>query len=192
MFHVSTRFDTMGGMAESTGHFGEYLRWMRTQANQTTEEFGEAIGVSARRLVAIELMPEPVVQHRTLIAIAKAMKLSLAELDHAWRTTPVTVTRRKAGPTNTEARLYARACERAGVSLAEGMRHVRSWLVTQDEATQVAALRFTKSSESDEAGFSGLVDHVQDPAEATRDRVGRTASAAKPQGSAATGESKRR
>ena len=179
-------------MAEITGHFGEFLRWNRTQANKTTDEFGAAIGVSARRLVAIELMPEPVVQHRTLVAIAKAMNLTPQELDHAWRTTPVTVTRRKAGPTNTEARLYARACERAGVSLAEGMRHVRSWLVMQDEATQTAALTFTRPVTDEGDGFTDLVDHVQDPAEATRDRIGRSANAAKPRGSAATDESKRR
>lgn len=179
-------------MADSIGHFGEYVRWHRIQSGQTTDAFGSAIGVTARRLVAIEAMPQPVVQHTTLVAIAKGMGFTLAELDRAWRTTGVTVTRRKAGPSNDEARRYAQACREAGVSPAEGMRRVRSWLVVQDSATQHAALSFKRGTGDDGSEFNQLVEHLQDPAQAARQRVGRAATSAKPRGSASTSAGKHR
>lgn len=180
-------------MAERTGHFGEFVRWNRIQAGLTTEAFGALIRVSARRLVAIEAMPEPVVQHTTLVAIAKALKLTPATFELAWRGTAVPITRRKAGPSNDEARLYAKACQQAGVSPAEGMRHVRSWLVGQDPGVQQAALTYIRRSATPpQPTFTDLVDHVQDPAQQVRHRVTRAASAAKSPGPAATGESTHR
>ena len=35
-------------------HFGEFVRWHRVKSNKTTEELGRQIGLTARRLIAIE------------------------------------------------------------------------------------------------------------------------------------------
>jgi transcriptional regulator with XRE-family HTH domain len=173
-------------------HFGEFIRWHRVQAGKTTEALGREIGLTARRLIAIEAMAKPDVQHTTMAALARAFKIDPEQFDSVWQTTPVPVTRRKPGPSTDEARRFAAACAAAGVTQVEGMRRLRSWILEQDQPTQVAALSFHPSAKSTDDVFTHAVDHLQDPAEALRDRVGNMAERARGSGSAATGESTHR
>ena len=183
-------------MSEKIIHFGEFIRWHRVRGNKTTEELGREVGLTARRLIAIEAMATPDVQHTTMAALANAFGFDPETFNETWKTTPVPVTRRKAGPTTDEARRFSAACELAGTTPIEGMRRLRSWIVDQDEKTQITALSFI-ASQRRAAGFTDAVDHLQDPTEAVKKRIGQKAeqranpSAAKPPGSAATGESKR-
>jgi transcriptional regulator with XRE-family HTH domain len=183
-------------VSEKIIHFGEFIRWHRVRANKTTEALGREVGLTARRLIAIEAMAAPDVQHTTMAALATAFGFDPETFNEVWKTTPVPVTRRKAGPTTDEARRFSAACELAGTTPIEGMRRLRSWIVEQDPQTQTAALSFI-AAHRQPVGFTDVVDHLQDPVEAVKKRIGHkaaqsaSASAAKPPGSAATGESKR-
>jgi transcriptional regulator with XRE-family HTH domain len=180
-------------VSEKIIHFGEYIRWNRVSAGKTTEAFGREVGLTARRLIAIEAMAKPDVQHTTMVALARAFHVDPEEFDSVWKTTPVPVTRRKAGPTTDESRLFSQACAASGVSPAEGMRRLRSWFVQQDAKLQKAALGFVPEHRQNATGmFTDPVDHLQDPAEATRQRAGRKASAEKSAGSDSTSGNKRR
>jgi transcriptional regulator with XRE-family HTH domain len=154
-------------------HFGEFVRWHRTKASKTTEELGRAVGLTARRLIAIEAMAEPNVQHTTLAALANAFGFDPETFGDEWKKTPVPVTRRKTGPTTDEATRFSAACIAAGTTPAEGQRRLRSWIIEQDEKTQLEALRFIPSHRR---GFTDAVDHLQNPAEAVAKRAGHQAS----------------
>src|SRR5579875_2486724 len=105
-------------------HFGQFIRHHRLRAGKTTEAFGRDIGLTGRRVIGIEAMATPDVQHTTLAALARALGMEMEELDTAWRTTPVPVTARRAGPTTDSAQRFAAACRAAGISTAEGMRRL--------------------------------------------------------------------
>lgn len=180
-------FRTMG---DKIIHFGEFVRWNRLNRGKTTEAFARDIGLTARRIIAIEAMAQPDVQHTTIVALARAFDIEPEEFNRVWRSTPVPVMRRKIGPTTDEAQRFARACQAVGIMPVEGMRRLRSWIVAQDEATQHAALSYVAPHR---AAFTDAVDHLQDPAEATRKRIGRrAASSAKSRARASTGAGKRR
>ena len=159
-----------GGDGTRAAHFGQFLRWQRVNAGQTTDAFARRLGLTARRLIAIEAMAEPAVQHTTLAAVARQMNLSMGELDQAWRTTPVPVTVRKAGPTTDAARGFGAACAAAGVTPAEGLRRLRLWVIGQPPDVQRAAL--SPPPPTTTPPFTAAVDHLQDPATATAERVG--------------------
>jgi transcriptional regulator with XRE-family HTH domain len=172
-------------------HFGEFVRWNRVQAGKTTETFGREVGLTARRVIAIEAMATPDVQHTTLVALAKAFGIDPEGFDQVWKSTPVPVTKRKKGPTTDEASRFSAACEASKVTTAEGLRRLRSWIVTQDEKIQKQALSFIAPHRA--AGFTNVVDHLQDPGDAARKRLGRKAAkAAKSRGSASTSDNKHR
>jgi transcriptional regulator with XRE-family HTH domain len=148
-------------------HFGEFVRWHRVnQAVMTTEAFAREVGLTARRLIAIEAMSTPDIQPTTRAALAKAMGIDPDDFDKKWRSTPVEVTRRKSGPTTDEARLFRAACAASDVTPIEGTRRLRSWFVAQSAELQRQALAHP-------GPFTDAVDHVQDPAESTRGRIGR-------------------
>ena len=179
-------------MSEKVIHFGQFIRWNRINSGKTTDVFGRDIGLTARRVIAIEAMATPDVQHTTLVALARAMGIEPADFDKVWRSTPVSITERKTGPTTDESRRFAIACSAARIAPAEGLRRLRSWLVAQDPATQKKVLSFERHTAPPPL-FTDLVDHLQDPAADVRRRVGRkAASAAKSTGSASTSENKRR
>jgi transcriptional regulator with XRE-family HTH domain len=170
-------------------HFGEFIRWNRTRANKTTEALGREIGITARRLIAIEAMAQPDVQHTTMAALATAFGFDPETFGELWKSTPVPVTRRKSGPSTDEATRFNAACAAAGTTPAEGQRRLRSWIIEQDQATQIAALSYVPSHRK-QAVFSDPVDHLQDPAEAVKKRLAKQAQSSleKSPGSAATGE----
>jgi transcriptional regulator with XRE-family HTH domain len=149
-------------------HFGEFVRWNRVKAGKTTEAFGKEIGVTARRLIAIEAMRTPDIQATTRAALARVIGVDPELFDHAWQSTPVPVTHRKSGPTTDEARLFRIACDDVDVTPAEGMRRLRTWLVTQPRDVQRSAL-------STIGPFTQAVGHVQNPAESARTRIGHRA-----------------
>ncbi len=154
-------------------HFGQFLRWHRVNAGRTTDAFARLLGLTARRLIAIEAMAEPAVQHTTLAAVARQLGLSMEDLDRTWRSTPVPVTGRKGGPTTDAATRFNAACDAAGTTPAEGLRRLRLWLIDQPSAVQRAALapRPNGGGGPAVARFTAVVDHLQDPAAATADRV---------------------
>ena len=163
-------------------HFGQFLRWHRVNAGQTTDAFARAVGLTARRVIAIEAMAEPAVQHTTMVAVARQMDLSMDELDHAWRTTPVPVTGRKAGPSTDAARRFTAACGAVGTTPTEGLRRLRLWVIEQPADVQRAALSHraresrvgdpqVSEPQANEPRFTAAVDHLQDPASATADRL---------------------
>ena len=175
-------------------HFGEFIRWNRVSAGKTTEAFGRDIGLTARRVIAIEAMAKPDVQHTTMIALARAFHIDPEEFDSVWKNTPVPVTRRKIGPTTNEARLFSIACAANGIPPVEGMRRLRSWIVAQDKQTQKQVLSFVPEHRQDQSTgmFTDPVDHLQDPADQVRKRLGRrAATAAKSPGSASKPADKR-
>jgi transcriptional regulator with XRE-family HTH domain len=177
-------------MSDKIIHFGEFIRWNRVQAGKTTEEFGKEVGLTARRVIAIEAMAKPDVQHTTLVALAKAFDIDPEKFDRVWKSTPVPVTKRKKGPTTDEASRFSMACIANNVTTVEGLRRLRSWIVMQDEQIQKQALSFIAPHRIQ--AFTNVVDHLQDPAEAGRKRIGRkAATAAKSRGSASTSENKR-
>ena len=186
-------------------HFGQFIRWHRVNAGQTTDAFARRLGLTARRLIAIEAMAEPAVQHTTLAAVARLMEMSMEALDRAWRSTPVPVTGRKSGPTTDAAQRFTAACDLVGIVPAEGLRRLRRWVIDQPADVQRTVL----SHVGGEPRFTGAVDHLQDPATAAADRVGARArrpaappsaspagqtkpSPAKSPGPAATGGNRRR
>lgn len=180
-------------MSEKIIHFGEFIRWKRINSGKTTEEFGREIGLTARRVIAIEAMATPDVQHTTLVALAKAFEIDPEAFNSVWRNTPVPVTKRKVGPTTDEARRFGIACAAAGINQAQGLRRLRSWLVAQDPETQHTVLSFEHGESSSDATFTDLVDHLQDPADAARKRVGQKATnSARSPGSASTSADKHR
>jgi transcriptional regulator with XRE-family HTH domain len=184
-------------VSEKIIHFGEYIRWNRVSAGKTTEAFGREVGLTARRLIAIEAMAKPDVQHTTMVALARAFHIDPEEFDKVWQNTPVPVTRRKAGPTTDESRRFTQACAAAGVTPVEGMRRLRSWFVEQDAKLQKAALSYVPEHRQFASGmFTDPVDHLQDPAEETRrraaNRAGQKSSPGKSAGSASTTANRRR
>lgn len=166
-------------MSEKITHFGEFIRYHRRRQGQTTEAYARKLGITGRRLIAIEKMAVPEIQHTTLTALAREMGIDPDDFDRAWRETPVAVTRRRAGPTTDESSRFNSACRVANVSPTEGMRRMRSWLVAQDSATQQKVLSFRRPGSSTEPQYTDLVDHVQDPAEAARKRIGERAAKSK-------------
>ena len=190
-------------------HFGQFLRWHRVNGGKTTDAYARLLGLTARRLIAIEAMAEPAVQHTTLAALAKSMDMSMEELDAAWRSTPVPVTDRKPGPSTDPARRFTAACLAVGINPAEGLRRLRLWVIDQPPDVQRTVLSHTGAAAGEAGGpeprFTKLVDHLQDPAEATADRIGERArrqaapaggrqptSPARPTAPAATSGNKRR
>ncbi len=164
-------------VSEKIIHFGEFIRWHRVQSNKTTEALGREVGLTARRLIAIEAMATPDVQHTTMAALANALGFDPETFNEKWQSTPVPVTRRKAGPSTDEARRFNAACERAGTTPIEAMRRLRSWIVEQDQKTQLAALTFI-APHRQPPEFTDAVDHLQDPAQATKDRIAQQATQA--------------
>jgi transcriptional regulator with XRE-family HTH domain len=154
-------------------HFGEFVRWNRVKANKTTEALGREVGLTARRLIAIEAMAEPRVQHTTLAALATVFGFDPETFGEKWKSTPVPVTQRKPGPTTDEAARFTAACAAANTTPAEGLRRLRSWIIEQDEKIQLAALSFIAPHRK---GFTDAVDHLQNPAQAVAKRLGRRAS----------------
>ena len=175
-------------------HFGQYVRWHRVNGGKTTDAYARALGLTARRLIAIEAMAEPAVQHTTLAALARSMGMTMEELDRAWRSTPVPVTHRKPGPSTEPARRFTAACLAVGIAPAEGFRRLRLWVIDQPPDVQRAVLSHTAVAPT----FTAAVDHLQDPATLTAERVGERArgrsapSPARSPGPAATGGSRRR
>jgi transcriptional regulator with XRE-family HTH domain len=184
-------------MSEKIVHFGEFVRWNRINKRMTTEALGRELGLTARRVIAIESMPKPDIQHTTLVALGQVFGYSPEAFDRVWKETPVPVTRRKMGPTTDEARRFTLICRKAGIAPIEGMRRLRSWIVEQDEETQQRALSYVPphrigAVEADSM-FTDAVDHLQYPAESVRRRLGqRAASSARSPGSGATSENTHR
>ncbi len=154
-------------------HFGEFVRWNRVKAAKTTEALGREIGITARRLIAIEAMATPEIQHTTMAALARALGFDAETFAELWTQTPVPVTRRKSGPSTDQATRFNAACAAVGIQPAEGLRRLRSWLIEQDPATQTAALSYVPAHRQ---GFTDPVDHLQNPAEAVAKRIARQAS----------------
>ncbi len=187
-------------MNEKIIHFGEFIRWNRVRNNKTTEALGREIGITARRLIAIETMATPDIQHTTMAALATVFGFDPETFGEVWKSTPVPVTRRKAGPTTDEATRFATACQAAGTTPVEGQRRLRSWIIEQDRQTQMAALTYVPAHRRTTIGaggnFTDPVDHLQDPAEAAKHRLADQASSAtslaKSPGPAATGENTHR
>jgi transcriptional regulator with XRE-family HTH domain len=182
------------GVNEKIIHFGQFIRWNRINSGKTTDEFGREIGLTARRVIAIEAMASPDVQHTTIVALARALGIEPENFEKTWRSTPVSVTQRKSGPTTDESRRFAIACSNVRILPAEGMRRLRSWLVAQDPATQKQVLSFERPpSPPGPAMFTDLVDHMQDPAAARNRRISRKATtSAKSPAPASTTENKHR
>jgi transcriptional regulator with XRE-family HTH domain len=183
-------------MSEKIIHFGEFVRWHRINKRMTTEEVGRQLNLTARRVIAIEAMPKPDVQHTTLVAVAQLFGIDPEAFDQLWKTTAVPVTRRKKGPTTDEARRFTQACAQVGIAPIEGMRRLRSWIVEQDEETRRRALSYVPAHRIGEVEadsmFTDAVDHLQYPAESVRRRLGQqAASSARSPGSDATSENKR-
>jgi DNA-binding XRE family transcriptional regulator len=196
-FHEPRFAVSCTGVKEKIIHFGEFIRWHRVQAGKTTEALGREIGLTARRLIAIEAMAKPDVQHTTMASLARVFKIDPEQFDTVWQTTPVPVTRRKPGPSTDEARRFAAACSAAGVTQVDGTRRLRSWIIEQPPSVQREALAFVGGRHAVDESFTHVVDHLQDPAEAARERVGKMAAAqsgtgATQPGSAATGENTHR
>jgi hypothetical protein len=206
---TTKRNTTSGGGKNRVIHFGQFMRWHRVNGGKTTDAYARQLGLTARRLIAIEAMAEPAVQHTTLAALARSMDMTLEEFDQAWRTTPVPVTDRKPGPSTDPARRFTAACGAVGISTAEGLRRLRLWVNDQPPETQRAVLSYTGEGDAPEPRFTKAVDHLQDPARLNADRIGERArqsaaasapaaggrpasSRAKSRGSAATAGSKRR
>lgn len=184
-------------VSEKIIHFGEFVRWNRIKSGKSTEDLARELGLTSRRVIAIESMNHPEVQHTTVVALGRAFGMEPEEFEHAWKSTPVPVTRRKRGPTTDEARVFNRACAVAGITPLEGLRRLRSWIVAQDEKTLNAALHFIPPHRAGiaqaDSMFTDPVDHLQDPAEAARLRIGRqAASSARSPESDATSENKHR
>ncbi len=176
-------------MSEKVIHFGEFIRWQRVQAGKTTEALGREVGLTARRLIAIEAMARPEVQHTTMASLARAFGFDIEKFATLWQTTPVPVTRRKPGPTTDEARRFAIACASVGTTQVEGLRRLRSWIVEQDPAIQQQALGFIPEHRKSLETFTDPVDHLQDPAAEVKKRAGeKAARLAKQSESAATGD----
>jgi Helix-turn-helix domain len=173
-------------VSEKIIHFGDFIRWHRVQAGKTTDALGREVGLTARRLIAIEAMATPDVQHTTMASLARVFGFDSEEFREVWKTTPVPVMRRKAGPTTDEARRFSLACAAAGTTPVEGMRRLRSWIVEQDSKTQMQALSFVaphrQPAENTAEAFTDPVDHLQHPAQAVKKRIG--AKAARAAGSA--------
>jgi transcriptional regulator with XRE-family HTH domain len=200
LFHERPELGYNQGMSEKIEkiiHFGEFVRWNRINAGKTTEALGRELGLTARRVIAIEQMPKPDIQHTTTVAIARAFGIDPEAFDQVWKNTPVPVTRRKLGPTTDEARKFTQACAKVGIAPIEGMRRLRSWIVEQDEETRTRALSYVPPHriglvEADSM-FTDAVDHLQYPAESVRRRLGQqAANSAKSQGSDATSGNKHR
>ena len=102
----------MADMNDKVIHFGEFIRWNRTCAGKTTEQFSREVGVTARRLIAIETMARPDVHPSTLSRLANTLGIPPEDFDQVWQSTPVPVTKRKPGPTTDEAQRFARAVRR--------------------------------------------------------------------------------
>jgi transcriptional regulator with XRE-family HTH domain len=184
-------------MNEKIIHFGEFIRWNRVRSNKTTEALGRDIGITARRLIAIEAMAQPDVQHTTMAALANAFGFDPETFGEVWKTTPVPVTRRKTGPTTDEASRFNAACAAAGTTPVEGQRRLRSWIIAQDPKIQLEALSFVPPHRQTEPAFTDAVDHLQDPTEALKTRLAHqadshAAGSAKSPGSASTGENTHR
>jgi transcriptional regulator with XRE-family HTH domain len=165
-------------------HFGQFIRYHRLRAGKTTEAFGREIGLTGRRVIGIEAMATPDVQQTTLTALARALQLDPDELDSAWRRTPVPLSARRAGPTTEAAQRFAAACRAAGISPAEGLRRLRGWLIAQDEPTQQQVLRCgppdVAANTTPPTLYTDLVDHLQDPAQTTRQRISARAGRSRP------------
>ncbi len=155
-------------------HFGQFMRWHRVNGGKTTDAYARQVGLTARRLIAIEAMAEPAVQHTTLAALAKAMDMSMEEFDRAWRSTPVPVTDRKTGPSTDPARRFTAACNAVTIAPAEGLRRLRLWIIDQPPEVQREVLSYVGNNGVQEAEprFTKPVDHLQDPAQAVADRIG--------------------
>jgi transcriptional regulator with XRE-family HTH domain len=166
-------------VSEKIIHFGEFVRWRRINARKTTEELSRELGLTSRRLIAIEAMPKPEIQHTTLVAIAQAFGIDPEQFEQVWKSTPVPVTRRRSGPSTDEARRFNSACAAIGINPTEGMRRLRSWIVAQDEATLRRALNYIPPHRigwhPPDGMFTDAVDHLQDPARAAQNRLGRRA-----------------
>ena len=158
-------------MSDPIIHFGEFLRFHRIGAGKTTEAFAREVNLTARRLIAIEAMAAPEVQHTTLLQFARALSMDVPTLQQAWQTTPVPVTRRRPGPVTDSARCFAAACREAKLSPAEAMRRLRVWLLAQDPATQHRILCTASADANTAPLYTDLVDHVQDPAAEVRRRI---------------------
>jgi hypothetical protein len=196
--------------AQRVTHFGQFVRWHRVNAGLTADAYARQLGLTGRRLFAIEAMPAPAVNQTTLVAIAKSMGLATEDLDAAWRSKPVPHTPRRSGPTTDAAQRFAAACRLVGVEVPEGLRRLRRWFLTQPEDLQRAALSYTGTGGEAEGSprFTAAVDHLQDPAAVQARRVGGrarqppapkagpggrpAASSARPPGPAATSGSRRR
>ena len=172
------------------GHFGQFVRWHRVNAGKTTEAYGRDVGLTGRRVIAIEAMAAPGVQHTTLVALARSMGLSVEELDDAWRSTPVPQTRRRSGPTTDGASRFAAACAAAGIEPPEGMRRLRRWFIDQPAEVQRAALSSTASQPV--PTFTIPVDHLQDPRAAQAARLAARAGLSAPLSSPSPSPSKRK
>ena len=182
------------GVNEKIIHFGQFIRWNRINSGKTTDEFGRDVGLTARRVIAIEAMATPDVQHTTIVALARALGIEPENFDKTWRLQRPSL--RDAAKIRPHHRRippgFAVACSNVRILPAEGMRRLRSWLVAQDPATQREVLSVERPSAPPPL-FTDLVDHVQDPAAARNRRISRkAATSAKPPGSASTTENKRR
>lgn len=158
-------------------HFGHFIRHHRLRLGRTTEAFARQLGISPRRLIAIETLPTDDIHKATRAALAEALGFDdEAGLTAAWRSTPVPSTPRRRGPSTDQSQRFAAACQAAGVSGAEAMRRLRAWLLTQDAATQKRILSFRRPKATASL-FSDVVDHRQDPAETARRRIAARAKA---------------
>jgi transcriptional regulator with XRE-family HTH domain len=196
LFHERPELGYNQGMSEKIIHFGEFVRWNRINRQLTTEALGRELDLTARRVIAIEQMPKPDIQHTTTVALSRAFGIDPEDFDRVWKSTPVPVTRRKKGPTTDEARRFTQACAHVGIPPIEGMRRLRSWIVEQDEETRTRALTYVPPHRIGEVQadsmFTDAVDHLQYPAESVRRRLGqRAASSARSPGSDATSENTR-
>ena len=164
--------------AGRAGHFGQFVRWHRVNAGKTADAYARDLGLTGRRLIAIEAMATPAVQHTTLSALAKSMGLSTEDLDAAWRSTVVPQTDRRAGPTTDAARRFSAACADVGIDPPEGLRRLRRWLIEQPADVQRDAL--SHAAPADPTRFTTAVTHRQDPVAAQAQRLAERAAAAYP------------
>lgn len=81
-------------------HFGYFVRWRRETVRQwTRKRLALEVGMTERRLAAIEELPEPKLYGANMAKLSAALGMEPDELRTAWKVTPVPVPVKRKGRT---------------------------------------------------------------------------------------------
>ena len=81
-------------------HFGYFVRWRRETVRQwTRKRLALEVGMTERRLAAIEELPEPTLHGANMAKLSAALGMEPDELRTAWKVTPVPVPVKRKGRT---------------------------------------------------------------------------------------------